>query len=230
VLEEEDTLLQKENLNSNNFSELPRNQHESFLYEDKQTSPSEYDGSRNDRDNIRSVSPIMRRAPPPPQSDLDSMNGDNEQSLEEMFTAFERTFNEFPQREEEIMDEQKISHTQQESHQNVKEKLSPFHNEGNIDLVTEPTLPKSVRQTPPSKVNSNTDTQATSSTPKPPTRKPPQPKPTLEDLIENDRKQFADIDKLCFNTDTSSIVFQFDRHFVYSGFKQAGEQLVNKII
>ncbi|KAF0973612.1 hypothetical protein FDP41_008316 [Naegleria fowleri] len=67
--------------------------------------------------------------------------------------------------------------------------------------------------------NTSSLSQEGSSTPRPPSRKPPQPSLSLEELVERDRTRFAEIENLVFSSDESSIIFQFDRNFVYSGFK-----------
>ncbi|KAG2374614.1 hypothetical protein C9374_010633 [Naegleria lovaniensis] len=59
------------------------------------------------------------------------------------------------------------------------------------------------------------------STPRPPSRKPPQPSLSLEELVEKDRVLFAEIENLVFSLDESSVIFQFDRNYVYSGFKNS---------
>ena len=53
--------------------------------------------------------------------------------------------------------------------------------------------------------------------PKPPSRKPPQPTLSLEESMERDRTRFAELENLCFSVDESSIIYQFDKEFVYNG-------------
>ncbi|KAL9647463.1 hypothetical protein ABK040_006824 [Willaertia magna] len=170
------------------------------------------------------LSPIRRRAPPPPQTEIplirkeidemyESESGDDSPKVSEDIKRKAEELYNSPSKLQQIIKAQQIqSPVKVNSPKRSISKVSTPPSDKKPNLNSSQLSNRSIAE-----LNESIKSWASSSSNslKPPTRKPPEPQLTLEELLEIDRKAFREIELRAFPSRDKTIVAHFSKDFVW---------------